>query len=816
MRVAKPLTALAVTLTALAMIAASAVSAQAVPYDPLRITVKAGDGGVGALRGRVLTAYKLADYVDGSFVSIDDRLLDGVAVETLPTLKTHAERVLAKTTGVSDVKTLPGWGEVADPTGWLGGFRQNAGSSQNQGEFGLGWNDSGPQGIGTNSPTRAYVGTVREFADNLVKDAAALSALKAGPKSAPVTWSSGNSLNLTVPSTGVYVVLDSAPKSTWQGSNSQGTTSNPADESSVTYSTGSSLPMIVPTKADDNDLASLNESPSDGSRLTPTGELGVIVLKNVWDEEVLPENADCAPANPDDATDPRTGESNTGGQYPNCAAQPKFLDTSTNPGKDAADHASDLGDVIPYVVNYRVPDLSSYRAAYDNADSWIYRYRVVDDTTAGLRILDPDGDGTLQVTVGGTWNKSTGSIANSPQAPQTVALTRVSTLPGTGTATSAGQDSEPDAWYYLSRDNTTDKTTLVIGIGRWLVKHYGDIRANDKTTTLYGQQILIRYKARVTSAAVRNGNTVQNANRLEYSNRPDLVASGDFATTPTVTVKQWTYDIDLVKRSRGNDEGLEGAEFTLEARGDNDKDGNPDNELLSWVMVDGRLGDYRLALPGETGDTTVLTGEDGLLRFLGLDLGVYKLTETRTPGQNDPSAVNDTPNDAAAGNLDTPNQAPIDWSPDTHYGDEDPGHYQKLKSPEDITLTASFLDDLTNYKTPDYQTAARMTITKNNKAIAVGPVEIYPLFNFRQTAPPAGLSISATSALWSGQDGSGAYYANDRTSWPQADLTLWNQPVNTGLPQTGAAIGGTLAAAVALTAAGCVLLQRKRRLAAGI
>jgi hypothetical protein len=146
-------------------------------------------------------------------------------------------------------------------------------------------------------------------------------------------------------------------------------------------------------------------------------------------------------------------------------------------------------------VNYRVPDLSSYRAAYDNADSWIYRYRVVDDTTAGLRILDPDGDGTLQVTVGGTWNKSTGSIANSPQAPQTVALTRVSTLPGTGTATSAGQDSEPDAWYYLSRDNTTDKTTLVIGIGRWLVKHYGDIRANDKTTTLYGQQILIRYKA---------------------------------------------------------------------------------------------------------------------------------------------------------------------------------------------------------------------------------------------------------------------------------------------------------------------------------
>lgn len=220
-----------------AMGVGSAVAAE--PYD---IRVQAGDGGINALQGRKLAAYRLADYVDGSFVNNDDELLDGVAVESLPAVKTHLERVLAKTTGVTDVKSLPGWGDVADPVGWVGGFRQASGSDQAAGEFGLGWNDSGPQGMGTNSPERAYVGTVREFADNLVKDTAALTAVKAGPHSAQTSWdgsSSGIRIQLTAAQgTGVYLVLDEAGQTVWTGGNAQGDTHNPNTESDITYTAG--------------------------------------------------------------------------------------------------------------------------------------------------------------------------------------------------------------------------------------------------------------------------------------------------------------------------------------------------------------------------------------------------------------------------------------------------------------------------------------------------------------------------------------------------------------------------------------------------
>jgi hypothetical protein len=786
----------------------SAVAAE--PYD---IRVQAGDGGVNALQGRTLTAYKLADYVDGSFVNIGDELLDGVAVESLPAVKTHLERVLAKTTGVSDVKSLPGWGDVADPVGWMGGFRQASGSDQTAGEFGLGWNDSGPQQQGTDSPERAYVGTVREFADNLVKDADALAAVKAGPRSAHTSWSgSGNEIRIQLTAaqgTGVYLVLDEAGQSVWTGGNTQGDTGNPNTESDITYTTGVSQPMIVPTKANAQDMSSINQPTNDGTSLKTVGPLGVIVLKNVWDEEVLPApESPCPSTMDDDPNDPRDPESDTPGTYPNCAAQPKFLDTSKNPGKDASDHASDIGDTIPYVVNYRVADLSAYKAALDNNDPWIYAYRLIDETTPGLKLQST----APTITVGGTWDKATGTMKNTPQAYQTIPLTKVDTLPGSGSASATGQTGMPDAWYYIEHDASTDASRMVVGIGKWLVKNFGDIKANDKTVTKYGWNLVMRYTAQVTSQAVRHGNTVSNSNHVEYSNKPNQVTDSGRASTPTVTVKQWLYDIDLSKRSKGNHEGLEGVEFTLEAKGDIDKNGVNDNEILEWIMMDGVLGDYRLAMPGETGDTTVLTGADGLLRFRGVDLGSYELVETRTPGENDPSVVNDTPNDDH-GTV----KAPIDWSPDAHYGDADPVHYQKLKEPELITLTASFTDDKTNYRTPDYQTAARMTISKSNHLFAAGPVKITALFNFRADsgtigATHPGLSISATSALWSGQAPDGSWYADDKTSWVPADLTLWNEPVNTMLAKTGVwGVGLLVMLGVGAGGVGVVLLVRTRR-----
>ena len=81
-------------------------------YD---ITIKAASaeaGGNNTLKGRKYTAYKLADYVDGTFVNKGDPQLDGVAVDTPDALKPDLDRVLAKTTGVSDVSSLPGWADA--------------------------------------------------------------------------------------------------------------------------------------------------------------------------------------------------------------------------------------------------------------------------------------------------------------------------------------------------------------------------------------------------------------------------------------------------------------------------------------------------------------------------------------------------------------------------------------------------------------------------------------------------------------------------------------------------------------------------------
>ena len=86
-------------------------------------------GGVNTLKGRRFTAYKLADYVDGTFVNKGDKDLDGVAVDTPDALKPDLDRVLAKTAGVSDVSQLPGWKDAGkDPVAWMGGFKQTLGS----------------------------------------------------------------------------------------------------------------------------------------------------------------------------------------------------------------------------------------------------------------------------------------------------------------------------------------------------------------------------------------------------------------------------------------------------------------------------------------------------------------------------------------------------------------------------------------------------------------------------------------------------------------------------------------------------------------
>lgn len=717
-------------------------------YD---ITIKAASaeaGGDNTLKGRRYTAYKLADYVDGTFVNKGDPQLDGVAVDTPDALKPDLDRVLAKTTGVSDVSSLPGWADAGrDPVAWMGGFRQTLGSSnQADGTFGFGWNDSGPQHKGNNSPDKAYTGSVREFADNIVKDAAALAKVETQEHSDTVTCTAAASCTIPLKSSGLYLILDSAPEDKGTYTDNNGFTN--------TWNIGVTQPMIVPTKADKADLATQSGyATTDGTTLGTVGKLGEIVVKNVADQDVLP------------------------------TTPPKRRDETVNPGKDAADNGSDIGDTVPYIVNYRIPDMSAYKAAFDNHDQWIYNYRIIDQTDPGLKITDVN---QVTVTIPGIDGKTI-----------TVKPTPVSALPSyaaDGAGTPDGQQGEPDAWVYLRNDDANDSSHLVVGLGRWIVKNYGDIARNDKTQTMYGHEFTVRYTATVTPKVLQHQNMTKNDNHLEYSANPDNVNSGKVVPTPEVKIRQWTYDIDLHKRAATSNTGLEGAKFQVTVKDKkNPADAKTNGATMKWVLVDGTAGDYRQAVAGDQNPTdTVTTGKDGLLRLRGLDLGTYTLTETAAPR-----------------------------------------NYQPLNSSEDVTIAATFMDDKTNWTTPDAQTSVSETITKNNSILA-----LKKMFTFETPAggAPAGMVISDTQAIWGAptdingkvlagtpldvaknlKDASGAYVADDKTSFIPAGLTLLDQPINVMLAQTGGVIAFGVAGimGVILVAASVTILVRRRTMVA--
>lgn len=700
-------------------------------------------GGVNTLKGRRFTAYKLADYVDGTFVNKGDKDLDGVAVDTPDALKPDLDRVLAKTAGVPDVTQLPGWKDAGkDPVAWMGGFKQTLNSSnQAEGTFGFGWNESGPQKNGNNSPTKAYTGSVREFADNIVKDAAALAKVKTQEHSNEVTCQAASSCTIPLKSSGLYLILDSAPED-------KGTYTD-ANGFKNTWNIGVTQPMIVPTKADSKDLAT--QSPyatHDGSSLGTVGKLGVITVKNVADQDVLPP------------------------------ATPKRRDETVNPGKDAADNGSDIGDTIPYVVNYRIPDMSAYKAAYDNHDKWIYNYRIIDKTDPGLRINSLQN---VTITVPGIDGKTI-----------TVKPTVVSALPSyaaDGAGTPDGQPGEPDAWVYLNTD-ANDASHLEIGLGRWIVKNYGDIAKNDKTQTMYKHQFTVRYTATVTPKVLQHKNMTKNDNHLEYSANPNNVNSGKVVPTPEVKIRQWTYDIDLHKRAATSYAGLEGAKFKVTVKDNANKaDAKANGSTMKWVLADGTAGDYRQAVAGDQNPTdTVTTGKGGLLRLRGLDLGTYTLTETQAPR-----------------------------------------NYQPLKSSEDVRISATFMDDKTNWTTPDAQTCVAETISQNNSILALKKMFA---FNTPQATVPAGMSVSDTRVVWGAPtdiDGhvtretpadvaknlkaaDGTYIADDKTNFVPANLALLNQPINVMLAQTGGVIafGAAGVAGLLMLAMGLGLLARRR------
>lgn len=135
------------------------------------------------------------------------------------------------------------------------------------------------------------------------------------------------------------------------------------------------------------------------------------------------------------------------------------------------------------------------------------------------------------------------------------------------------------------------------------------LKADDK--------IIVTYSAILNKDATIAGDGNKNETWLKYGDKSE--------TTHDKTITK-TYEIPVFKYT-GTDTPLAGANFTLKKEGSSEA-----VSLISIETPEGKKGDfYRVAVTGETGNSTVTTGNTGKFKIQGLDAGRYYLTETQQP-----------------------------------------------------------------------------------------------------------------------------------------------------------------------------------------
>lgn len=145
--------------------------------------------------------------------------------------------------------------------------------------------------------------------------------------------------------------------------------------------------------------------------------------------------------------------------------------------------------------------------------------------------------------------------------------------------------------------------------------------------------ITVEYSAVLNKTAVigRNGQT--NKVDLEYSNNPNVSykpntsddnedTPDDKGKTPEDKVIVFTYELDVTKVDKATAAKLANAEFTLQNSDDKYAKIDSDGKLVAWVDATETDTD---------GTTTLKSGTDGMFKVIGIDDGVYTLTETKTP-----------------------------------------------------------------------------------------------------------------------------------------------------------------------------------------
>lgn len=132
-------------------------------------------------------------------------------------------------------------------------------------------------------------------------------------------------------------------------------------------------------------------------------------------------------------------------------------------------------------------------------------------------------------------------------------------------------------------------------------------------------QIIVKYTAKVNENAVIGGKGNPNKVYLEFSNDPNASGEGlPTGRTPEYTVVVFTYELDVTKVDKDDKTPLKNAEFKLK------------NEAGEWAKVD---ANHKIAgwTDNEEEGSTLVSGEDGLFKIIGLKTGTYYLKETKAP-----------------------------------------------------------------------------------------------------------------------------------------------------------------------------------------
>lgn len=239
--------------------------------------------------------------------------------------------------------------------------------------------------------------------------------------------------------------------------------------------------------------------------------------------------------------------------------------------KDAAD--SQIGQKVNYKLTGTIAD--NY-ASYDS-----YSYKFKDTLEKGLDFVD---DSLSVYALNGD--------AYTEIAPASYAVTKPT-------------DS--------SRDLVVDFSKGEKGLKSATAKNGGPLTIDANT------KIVVFYEAKLNAKAVIAGDNNKlegnpNTVTLEYSSNPMVAGTG---TSAPDTVKDYTYGLKINKVDLGTEAALDGAEFTIQATGADD--GASTN---LYVQQDGSLGKTPWKFK---------TANGGIIKVVGLDAGVYTVTETSAP-----------------------------------------------------------------------------------------------------------------------------------------------------------------------------------------